>query len=255
MDLLCEAGHLNDSLPSWVPDWTIPSQHKRLPFSAYKASSTAAPVFEIDGDVLKVQVLMIDRILNTCEHVYDGTNWRAIRTMEAFAMALVVTIYTQGGQQSEEQQAMMRQLGAMIHPTFKEGFWRTMCADIRGNSERPADDRYGDMLYHILDRGDKEPVGSLWDVHVTPILQSICVCLQGRRFFVAEKRRLMGIGPLTSQKNDRIGIVLGVSVPFIFRPMSDSRYRLLGPAYVHSIMDGQVLRNPGDIRVEQIEII
>jgi hypothetical protein len=130
-----------------------------------------------------------------------------------------------------------------------------LCADIQGNSERPAADKYGDWLYQILDRGDEEPVGSSWDVQVTPVMQNFLLCLRGRRFFVAEKRRLMGIGPLTLRKDDRIGIVLGASVPFIFRPVFGSRYRLLGPAYVHSIMDGQVLGNLGDIPFEQIQIV
>jgi hypothetical protein len=261
MNLLCDAGHLNESLPSWVPDWTTPSQHKRLLFSAYNTSAKAGPVFKIDGDVLQVRALMVDCILNACEEVYDGTNWRAIRAMETFATELVIPIYTQGREgpvsvrEQNEEQAMLRQLSAMIHPTFREGFWRTLCADIQSNSERPAAEKYGDMLYHILERGDKEPIGSPWDVHITPVMQSFLPCLRERRFFVAEKRQLMGIGPLTLQKDDRIGIVLGASVPFIFRPASDSSYRLLGPAYVHSIMDGQVLRHPGDIRFEHIKII
>ncbi|KAF4629243.1 hypothetical protein G7Y89_g8900 [Cudoniella acicularis] len=215
----------------------------------------------MDGDVLNVRALMIDRILNACEQVYDGTNWRAIRDTETFATELVITTYTQSRngpvsvREQSEEQAMLRRLSAMIHPTFRKGFWRTLCADIQGNSERPAADKCGDMLYHILDTGDKEPVGPPWDVHVTPVMQSFLPCLRGRQFFAVEKRRLMGIGPLTLQKDDRIGIVLRANVPFIFRPVSDSRYRLLGPAYVHSIMDGQVLRNPGDICFEQIKLI
>ena len=57
MDLLCETGHLKrlPSLMSAGLDNTI-AAHVLL-FSAYKASSTAARVFEIDGDVLKVQAL------------------------------------------------------------------------------------------------------------------------------------------------------------------------------------------------------
>ena len=57
MDLLCETGHLK-RLPSLMGaglDNTIAAHVLR--FSAYKASSTAARVFEIDGDVLKVQAL------------------------------------------------------------------------------------------------------------------------------------------------------------------------------------------------------
>jgi hypothetical protein len=143
--------------------------------------------------------------------------------METFATELVIPIYTQGREgpvsvrEQNEEQAMLRQLSAMIHPTFREGFWRTLCADIQSNSERPAAEKYGDMLYHILERGDKEPIGSPWDVHITPVMQSFLPCLRERRFFVAEKRQLMGIGPLTLQKDDRIGIVLGASVPFILK--------------------------------------
>jgi hypothetical protein len=63
--------------------------------------------------------------------------------------------------------------------------------------------------------------------------------LEGRRFFVIE-RRFMGIGPPALREGDYICIVLGAKVPFVLRKDSEF-FRIIGPAYVDGIMDGQVI--------------
>jgi hypothetical protein len=261
LDLLCEAGHLDETLPSWVPDWAIPSAHRRFNFSAYNASLNTTADFEIEGEVLKVKALMIDRICNTCSEIFDGTNWRVVHNMEAVASEEIINLYTrdQSGPiparvQSEEV-AVLRKLAEMVHPTFKDRFWRTLCVDMNGLSERPVPPASMNTLQKAAEIGDTQSTGSPIDIHISHVLKSALAVLRDKRFFVTGERHLMGIGPKILRSGDCIGIVLGASVPFVLRPESNFTYRLLGPAYVNSIMDGQVISHPTDVQVEEIRIL
>lgn len=51
----------------------------------------------------------------------------------------------------------------------------------------------------------------------------------------------IGLGPFGICENDTIWILPGTDVPFIFRPTKDGKFTVLGEAYVHGIMDGELL--------------
>jgi hypothetical protein len=50
-----------------------------------------------------------------------------------------------------------------------------------------------------------------------------------------------GIGPCKMLPGDLLYILIGVDVPYIVRPDTHGRLRLVGEAYVHGIMDGEVI--------------
>jgi hypothetical protein len=50
----------------------------------------------------------------------------------------------------------------------------------------------------------------------------------------------IGVGDITLQNNDLIGVLFGGNVPFILRPMGN-RYRLVGECYLHGIMHGEAI--------------
>ena len=50
--------------------------------------------------------------------------------------------------------------------------------------------------------------------------------------------------PITALAGDEIVIFSGSKVPIVVRAEGD-RYKLLGPCYVHSIMDGEAFPKPG----------
>ena len=47
--------------------------------------------------------------------------------------------------------------------------------------------------------------------------------------------------PETAVVGDVVCIFHGAEVPFVLRPEANDRYRLLGEAYVHGIMDGEFM--------------
>lgn len=77
----------------------------------------------------------------------------------------------------------------------------------------------------------------------------------GRRFAVTEKG-IMALEPLLAERGDRVVLVFGADVPFLFRecPVEVSRemfgkrkcWYLVGECLVHGIMDGEGLKEPGE---------
>jgi heterokaryon incompatibility protein (HET) len=61
-----------------------------------------------------------------------------------------------------------------------------------------------------------------------------------RRPFKSDKG-FIGLAPESAEIGDIICIFHGGVVPFVLRPEADGRYRLLGEAYVHGIMDGEFM--------------
>ncbi len=64
----------------------------------------------------------------------------------------------------------------------------------------------------------------------------------------------MGLTPAYTMKGDRICILLGGDVPFVVRPVNSCHYELIGIAYIHGIMHGEVIDMYGDFD-EKIEDI
>jgi hypothetical protein len=67
---------------------------------------------------------------------------------------------------------------------------------------------------------------------------------QRGRFFVTDGG-LVGCGPFALNMGDTIAVLLGHHCPVILRPMdsrcSSGRFRILGPAHVHGLMEGQAV--------------
>ena len=62
-----------------------------------------------------------------------------------------------------------------------------------------------------------------------------------RRFFVCD-RGIIGMGPLTAEKGDKVCLLLGCDFPVLLRWVDD-HYILLGEAYLDGYMDGEGLLN------------
>lgn len=64
---------------------------------------------------------------------------------------------------------------------------------------------------------------------------------QHLNFFITGKGHI-GIGPRCMKAGDRVCVLFGGSTPYVIRPTSiTDEYLYLGPAYVHGIMDGEVI--------------
>ena len=68
----------------------------------------------------------------------------------------------------------------------------------------------------------------------------------GRRIFITEDKGKIGLGPSGMGQGDLVCILYGCSVPVILRPVangSEDRFKIIGEAYIHSIMNGEALND------------
>ena len=65
------------------------------------------------------------------------------------------------------------------------------------------------------------------------------------RSFFATKGGYIGMGPAYSKPGDRVCLIMGLNAPYIVRTTEDrnpSRVELIGEAYVHGMMDGEMMK-------------
>ncbi|RYP50283.1 hypothetical protein DL768_004166 [Monosporascus sp. mg162] len=88
------------------------------------------------------------------------------------------------------------------------------------------------------------PLGSSSDqTHISQVdwLDAVANSIPGRRFFVT-RLGFIGRGPLGLRVGDVVAVLLGGKVPFILRPSKlNCGYIMIGEAYVHGIMEGEVI--------------
>jgi hypothetical protein len=137
-----------------------------------------------------------------------------------------------------------------LHPNTSDTLWRTLVTNIHiigstlhtGDKTPPAS--YGDM-FEVF-RGRKQMLKNFRpELHsperkqeyVTPIV--VIMRLGDQRFLMASNGR-MGLGPYQLWKDDKAVFFFGADMPFLIRHVR-AHYRLLGPAYVHSLMNGKGL--------------
>jgi len=104
----------------------------------------------------------------------------------------------------------------------------------------------GDKRLH-----EKEIGVGTWSCFYENAARTVC---SARSFFTTENR-YMGIGSNAIQNGDVVCVLLGGRVPYILRPQ-DKHYRLVGAAYVHGVMDGEVIEElrQGNMKEQVFEI-
>ena len=70
--------------------------------------------------------------------------------------------------------------------------------------------------------------------------------LSHSRRYCATANDLIAVVPRVSSIGDRICLFYGCQIPFVIRPAGDGKYYLVGPCYLHGMMNGEGLRNDQD---------
>ena len=160
---------------------------------------------------------------------------------------------------------------------LREVYWRTLIGD-RTRNTRPAPPSHGDDFerwVNILD--EMVESGIILDVNrpLAPKLMQrygpgpsfrylLPNCAYGRKLCITELGYI-GVVPRFSRDGDIICLIQGAQVPFVLRPVSKSssrsdmslprRFELVGEAYIHGIMDGELFGRKVNPPVEDLHII
>lgn len=247
LDLVgCEpAGIYDNSLPSWVPDFT--SRHTFYQcFSTWgefnASGGSRIPASIIDKNTLLVEGKIVARI--------------GIYMRYPFAMNAPVT---QRGSRLwlEECRAV-----AMNSATeCEEAWWRTLVCDVwwPEGVRQAAKEGYGAFYLHpevLLQESIQKGRSTLKAVEFLKAQQDFDQtrqCTSSRLGFCVTEDGMLGWVPQGARKADRICIFAGAKAPFIVREKGDGSYRLVGSAYIHGIMYGETMDWPG-MEWEDIEL-
>ncbi|KAF7194910.1 Heterokaryon incompatibility protein 6, OR allele [Pseudocercospora fuligena] len=245
--------------PSWVARrdmdivWNSMGYYEHF---LYRASDEIpVDVLFVDGKRLCTQCLFVD----TIEHVFPFSakedDWQVNDGANALAIdgPLKDTL--------NEIRVKFEEHYPVQAATLSKDFSLTLCTGLT-NYERAEDDcsqhernflAFWNMFVAAirgvtLDQLRRMPGQEYADSFYSDLL----LACKGRSFLITAKGRL-GLGPLISRPADSVCILRGARVPFIVRQVtSQSEYdllggpnRLVGEAYVHGMMEGEMVKGSG----------
>ena len=147
----------------------------------------------------------------------------------------------------------------------RETFWRTLCLDCEWTSNSdpvtPATTAFASRCNVMFGLGTVpddfmpgEPDIERYRSYVYPFGTSFMEAMTNRTFLATEDGR-MGVGPCLAREGDLVTVVFGASLCLVLRPVDDNRYRLVGDAYIHGAMHGELVRDVEQDGGEVFEIV
>ena len=132
--------------------------------------------------------------------------------------------------------------------SFRSAYLRTMVADLKVQGQDVVG--RGGSTDLQSGKGNTSP-GQLYSRH---LLQQISL---GRMFFTTLQHDYMGLAPYWAAPGDAIFMLLGGEMLYIARPTLDGTYHYVGEAYVHGVMDGQVVQafERGEGILQRVEFV
>ncbi|KAF5979312.1 heterokaryon incompatibility protein [Fusarium coicis] len=223
-------------LPSWVPDWSMDVLHPnaQAPWDTpFKASGTytAIPKFP-EFDTATFEGIHVDKVQEI------GTTWDPnwLKPISRTAVKQWVKSIRGFCDNSPrirvgEERLDAARIGILDGPTWQSTVpyqgWGSQCADDVENLQR-----FG------TEEGEKgEDASSAEDSFYAFALMR----MHTRRVFMTSTG-FVGVGPLDMQPGDEVCILLGGKVPYLLRPQGNESYTLVGEAYVHGIMHGELFK-------------
>ncbi|OJD36452.1 heterokaryon incompatibility protein [Diplodia corticola] len=261
-------------LPSWVPDWALFASRPPtlLQPSVYQASGPYAACIgpSSDPNVLEAGGIPIDRIA----HVSDAIAPADVRIDTGALGRTVRKLYDQVLSASGSG-SRTRHSDDDDDDDDDDRFWRTLVADRHqlppGDSSSspspsyssPAPAAFADLFELFLHPSPQTQAKTTTTTTTAPLTTEIAQVLATRRVFVTERGRL-GVGPAGGRVGDVVAVLMGGEMPFLLREVGEEEegeeeeeegegerdsgglVRLVGEAYVHGVMRGEVVEElPG----------
>jgi hypothetical protein len=256
---LCRLSKTLPDHPSWAPNWSqlasiIPLQRPRTTIDelslgpGFSASGNSPPSisFSVDPDLGSLLLLT-----GTCiGHIGSvGPAWQSSEgSLSVRAISQCMAVLNWFLRSIESQAPSETPYPSKADRT--NAIWRTSIADtdlIKGVYERVAEDRYLSS-YESLRSGSVRDERTAIQAGAAVYLGRIRNRNFGRRPFISSRGHI-GLGVEDVEDGDLVVVVCGVNVPLLLRSGEKGKYRLVGDAYVHGVMDGESM----DLSVEVVE--
>lgn len=233
-------------LPSWVPDWSQPTNGNGIlnryyrfePTSLFRAASGSKPQATVMGhsdticlegmhlDIVK-RVIRIKSILTAKDENSISVTETRLREMAAEVISLEIYPFTG-------------------EPLWK-AFFRTLTADRTALSPRVSEEYRAKYLTAFRDwkLSDEGGGQSLPAIAWAEVSKTIGTIIEDKDMFLTA-RGYMGLSQEGFQIGDLVCIFSGGEVPFLLRqdmPPHDGMFQFLSECYVHGVMDGEAMSN------------
>jgi hypothetical protein len=252
----------------------IASQHCYMPYFEF-AADRVPPVYAPTGEV-REEALWRTMIGNYADDTQDYPAPRevgvtTIRQHVLDNVAVMTLAKVEGGldrffEESARNQSVLARLAA-------EGAGTTFLPspfEIASRISRFLSDATGALLEVLPPDADETALRAVQDSVTLELTSRLgtspeevkCIAMLGgmglihRRVYIT-KGGYLGVGPPDIKAGDGIWVVLGARVPFVLRRTRTSegeRLRLVGEAYVHGAMDGEMLDGQARGRIHMISI-
>ncbi|GAB7335465.1 hypothetical protein MBLNU13_g07826t2 [Cladosporium sp. NU13] len=231
--LACDVDNRTLPGPSWVPDWSVPQrQTPRWLLSATLASgiSTAeARVERTPRPTLHVQGIEWGTICYVGTRAPDSAD--NLAALEAIIKSWAPREY------ANKQYATQRE--SLLDAFVKTLLWNTL-------QERcPFDD-----CLLTLSEARSAVLSSLTNTTASdhrekgPPLRRAWYREALGRSYVMLDNGYIGMTSAATKETDVVCVILGCPLPMILRPHSSGRYHVVGPTYIHGLMDAEGLLGP-----------
>lgn len=245
--------------------------------NADSALQVEAEVYEpIYDGTLRVKGIIVDQIGDVSARVADGIITRECLSLGGWDSAASLDDQSRNKKSSEQLLRPMiaeGKLESFIPPRkwfrppecaaslddqsrarhLPEHLWRTMVADRGPDGINAPPTWYKracmECLRHVNANGDLNTKVLLNWTNLPPELVAFLNRAQSviwERCFLKsagchKESTYFGLGPTEVAKKDLICILYGCSVPVVLREVGDGKYKLIGEAYIHGLMDGEAL--------------
>ncbi|KAM3072057.1 hypothetical protein ACMFMG_008518 [Clarireedia jacksonii] len=214
-------------LPSWVPDYSMPmigpvplSERGDDSWNASGSKCWEQQFADAESLSLNLQGLKVDvvsgKVKRLNQMLYAADFWKSI--CEVTDRLDPVYVFPLDGR----------------YQSSKEAVWRTMLADTYAG-EHPAPPECEEIMAEFL-----SPDADHTRAQMEQMRQEI-EHANDRRSLFRTSIGCLGIGPQSLQVHDEVWVLKGATVPFVLRPREDGTYQLIGEAYLHGLMHGELV--------------
>ncbi|KAL9614582.1 MAG: hypothetical protein Q9167_000951 [Letrouitia subvulpina] len=283
LDLLSAVSHPKaiGNLPSWVPDWTprLPSFHllskeKWYRASAEKPEHTSLRV-SVDHPAITLAGVLFGTIQKTSTympHREDVANGKGLSTLQRRA-----EVFAQWKTFALGSSMKVNNILA-YGQSREEPFWRTLVVDNDETLSQPARVSFKFEYEHFYDKlnvakrclfndsvvgfdnpsqysGNLAMVFGLQDPGFKRFYTAASFNI-GHRLATIQPWGWFGTVPEMSQAKDCICVFQGGDVPYVLKRTSLDQFTLVGPCFVHGLMDGKLFKEAqASSRVQDITLV
>ncbi|KAL2072369.1 hypothetical protein VTL71DRAFT_11712 [Oculimacula yallundae] len=231
-------------LPSWVPDWSFVPRRSVIPYLYFSAGDSTMQIWiDVPSKTLTALGAVVDTI-SGCMNL----DWLPSGVLKQFvsddpltqvaALDFILRNKIGGIGRTESCYAVGEEFDDAVSHTLTLGqAWGDRRAGPSDRASYEAFKEYSPLNLSALEKTKEEEVKLERDLF--PFLKLAQAYVPGRQLCVTNSGRF-GNMPDDASTGDLIVILSGFNMPFVVRPQ-DGKYLVIGPCYVHGIMDGELL--------------